>query len=399
VRDPGATDPYSRQRPAGYDPELLHEKRVLIAGAGSLAQPLCEALALSGLRELVIVDRDRFEPHNRAKSSHFPHSMRDADAGELPYKAEHVAGSVANCATAEGAMVRSANSWVEALGSDVFETAHIVVSAVDAIPARRYLARKAVEWNKPLVTGGFSGHRLWYEVYPAAGAASERPCWDCGRVPDGDVFSCRHYAEAAARESVIPAIQTGAMTLAGFMAEAAIMTLHGNEPIARGVSIDLRSGETLRSRLLPDPECAARHRTITIDARVDVHPSDGSARDVMSALDTDEGVVRLDAPFVHRAACRSCEQQTLVEQPLWAWIASPKCRDCGGQWPLSGMSGDRLPPVETPQDLRRTDEAWRVPLGSLGVAPGDVVQVSLPGGDLAVKLAGSSDEMLRCHVA
>lgn len=396
---PYDSDVFSRQRPAGYDPDQLHRRRVLIGGAGSLAQPLGEALVLSGVGDVVLVDQDRFEPHNRAKSSHYPHGMRDARPDELPYKAEYVAESLAAMATAPGGTVRSANRWVQALGADAFAAADVVISCVDAIPARRYIARRALEHNTPLVTGGFRANELWFEVYPAAGAPRARPCWNCGRVPDGDVFSCRHYAALAARESVIPAIQTGAMTLAGFMAEAVIMALHGKEAVARGVSIDLRTGETLVSRLLPDPHCAAHHRTLRVDEHVDVHPVSGCARDVVAALGASEGSVGLDTPFVRFASCRTCERQTCVEQPLWAWAAAPRCSDCGGPWPRSGAKGKRIPPVLAPQKLRSGDDDSTKPLAALGVAPGELLEVSLPARDLIVKLAGSADELLTCWPA
>jgi hypothetical protein len=388
------SDIFSRQRPAGYDPELLAGRRVVIAGAGSLAQPLGEALVLSGLGELVIVDGDRFEPHNRAKSSHYPHGLRDAEEAELPFKAEWVASSFARCATASGATIRYANTWVQALGADLFARADLVISCVDAIAARRYVARKALESDTPLVTGGFKANELWYEVHPAAGEPRARSCWNCGKVADGDVFSCRHYAAEAARHAVVPAIQPAATALGGFMAEAAIMALHGREPHARGVALDLRSGETIVSRLLPDPDCAARHRALPVAARVDVHPERGSAADVVAALGETRGVVRLAAPFVHEASCRACARQVTVEQPLWAWEAEPRCDGCGGPWERTDEAEEKLPPVLTPPELRATDPGWTETLATLGAAPGDELQVALPGRDLVVKLAGSAEERL-----
>lgn len=388
-------DVFSRQRLAGYDPERLRGASVLVAGAGSLAQPVAEALVLSGVGDLRIVDLDRFEPHNRAKSSHYPHQLRDADGDALPHKAEWVAQSLAAQATAPGAAVRYANAWVEDLGADAFAAADVVVSCVDAIPARRYVARKALELDRPLVTGGFRAHALWFEVYPAAEQPRARSCWNCGRVPDTDVFSCRHYAAEAEREAIIPAIQTGATALGGYMAEAAIMALHGREPVARSVSLDLRTGESLLSRLVPDPDCAARHRVLEIDVIVPTHPDRGSAAALAAALGEPDAVVALDAPFVLTAACRSCERTAAVDAPLWAWVAQPRCHSegCGGRWPLTGDAGRRLPP-EAPAQLRPGDELWTRPLAELGVAPGDLLHVAVPGRDLVVKLAGSADE--RC---
>lgn len=389
------TDPYSRQRLAGYDPERLHGARVLVAGAGSLAQPLAETLVLSGVGDVRIADLDRFEPHNRAKSSHYPHHLRDAEADELPYKAEWVATSLARQATAPGGVVRYANAWIEELGVAAFSDVDVVVSCVDAIAARRWIASKALEFDRLLVTGGFSGGEIWYEVYPAIAPAQERPCWNCDKTPDGDVFSCRHYAVRAAEEQIIPAIQAGAVALAGFMAEAAIRALHDEEPAARGVALDLRTGESIVSRLLPDPECAIRHRLVHVDTAVPVHPGTGTFADLGEHVDGDVRAVELETPFVHTAACRNCMRTAKVEAPQWAWAAQPRCFPCGGRWARTDDEPLKSPPVTTPQ-VRPGDPLWTLAMAKVGIAPGDVLALRTSSGLQTVRVAGSSDERWTC---
>jgi len=385
-------DVYSRQRLAGYDPDRLHERRVLIAGAGSLAQPVGDTLVLSGVGDTRIVDLDRFEAHNRAKSSLYPHHLRDTAAGPLPYKAEWVATALAERATAPGGVVRYANAWVQRLGAAAVRDVDVVVSCVDAISARSWLARTALEQNRPLVTGGFSANQLWYAVYPAAGAAHERPCWNCSGTPEADdVFSCRHYAEAAAKAGIVPAIQSGATALAGFMAEATIMLLHDRETAPRFVALDLRTGETTVSKLLPDPDCARRHRITGADAVIDTHPATATLADIAAGLDDSVILAVLPAPLVRSAACRMCARTTAVDAPLWEWEAAPRCDHHGGPWRRTIDEVLGVPPV-TVSEVRPRDPLWNVPMAELGIAPGDSLAVRTHAGSRTVQVDGSSDE-------
>jgi molybdopterin/thiamine biosynthesis adenylyltransferase len=369
-------DLYSRSRLAGYEPDRLHSARVLVIGAGSLAQPLLENLALSGVGELRVVDRDRFEPHNRAKSSHYPHHLATRPGAELPLKAEWVAGQIAQLATAPRAVVRFANSWIQDLGAAAFENLDAVVSCADAISARRYVARRATEFDLPLITGGFKAERLWYSVYPVSERRNERACWNCEGVPEEDVFSCRHYAREAENAGVIPAIQTGAATLAGFMAEATIMLLHGREATARSVAIDLRSGESILSRPVFDPECASRHRGAPDAESVDLDPTRGTCADLASMLSVERMTLTLTATFVATAACRTCHRTARVNAPLWAWEAQPHCRrrGCDGPWDPLASHAVQAPPI-TASEVRLDQPLADVPLAALGIAPGDIVSI------------------------
>ena len=312
-------DLYSRSRLAGYEPERLHGARVLVIGAGSLAQPLLENLALSGVGELRVVDRDRFEPHNRAKSSHYPHHLANSSETGLPFKAEWVAGRVAHLATALGAIVKFANTSIQDLGAAAFDDVDVVVSCVDAISARRYIVRRTMEFDRPLVTGGIKAERLWYSVYRVIGLRDERCCWNCEGVPEEDAFSCRHYARDAERAGVIPAVQPGAAALAAYMAEATIMLLHGREPTARSVAIDLRSGESMLSHPVFDPDCASRHRGMVEADPVEFDPAKGSCADLAAVIGVQRMTLTPPATFVETAACRTCHRTARVEAPLWAW--------------------------------------------------------------------------------
>ena len=338
-----------------------------------------------------MVDRDRFEPHNRAKSSHYPHHLANSSETGLPFKAEWVAGRVAHLATAPGAIVKFANTWIQDLGAAAFDDVDVVVSCVDAISARRYIVRRTMEFDRPLVTGGIKAERLWYSVYPVIGLRDERCCWNCEGVPEEDAFSCRHYARDAERAGVIPAIQTGAAALAAYMAEATIMLLHGREPTARSVAIDLRSGESMLSHPAFHPDCASRHRGM-VEADPVESTRQGKLRrsrrgDRCPADDADAaGDVRRDRGMPHLPSDRSRRGASVGME------AQPHCRrrGCGGPWKPLPSRALQVPPI-TASEVRLDQPLAGVALAALGIAEGDRVSIFANGTHRTIKLGNGQN--------
>lgn len=105
---------FSRERLAGYDPKRMNDSKVLIAGAGALGQNTALNLALSGVGELRIVDRDLFEEHNRTRSPLFPLPEEQEIYGLD--KASVVARKLGRLMTAPTPVIRWANQWIQELG-------------------------------------------------------------------------------------------------------------------------------------------------------------------------------------------------------------------------------------------------------------------------------------------
>jgi molybdopterin/thiamine biosynthesis adenylyltransferase len=62
----------SRERAAGYRPEVLRRARVLLGGAGAGANNAALTLALSTVGEVLVVDFDAYEEHNATRSPFYP---------------------------------------------------------------------------------------------------------------------------------------------------------------------------------------------------------------------------------------------------------------------------------------------------------------------------------------
>ncbi len=157
-------DLQSRARLAGYDPDRL-DAVVLVVGMGASGQNTALNLALAGIRELRVVDADRFEQHSRTRSPLFP-----PGAGDGVPKATATAAALARVATHPDALVRFADARIEELGAAIFDEVDVVVSCVDAKRARAYLADRCSALGLPLVEAGFQGAEVNLAVFPAGRA-------------------------------------------------------------------------------------------------------------------------------------------------------------------------------------------------------------------------------------
>lgn len=375
-------DRQSRARRAGYDPAVLEASGVIVVGAGALGQNVLLNLALSGVRELRIVDGDVFEDHNTTRSPLFPPGAVGAS------KAAAVGGVLAGLHTAAAGRIRTADCWIEDLGLGAFAGVDLIVACVDSLAARAYLAKVALLLGLPIVDGGFSGAEVGMTAYPSGGDPTERACWRCGGPPVPGSFSCRQFAEYSDAAGVIPAIQNGAATLGGLVAEAIVMMVHGRIEEPRRVSLDIRSGESLVSRPTPSPECAPGHRRLPEPAPSSLAPS-ATARDLVEEHGDENTLLFLPHPFVERAPCPGCQGTSEVEAPAHRWARNPHCEECGGPWPRLSTNNEGQDVVtELGRDHPRAAES----LAKLGIPPGDVLELHR-GSSPAIRIAGGTEDL------
>jgi hypothetical protein len=375
-------DRQSRARRAGYDPEVLEAASVIVVGAGALGQNVLLNLALSGVRELRIVDGDVFEDHNVTRSPLFPPGAVGAG------KASAVGGVLAGLHTAAAGRLRTADRWIEDVGLGAFAGVDLIAACVDSLAARAYLAKVALLLGLPMVDGGFSGAEVGMTAYPAGGDPTELACWRCGGAPVPGAFSCRQFAEYSAAAGVVPAIQNGAATLGGLVSEALVMMLHDGIEEPRRISLDIRTGESLVSRPTPSPECAPGHRTLPEPAPSSLGVA-ATVLELLEELGDEDTLMFLPRPYVERAPCPGCQGTSEVEAPVHRWVRNPRCEECRGPWRrLSTAAAGQDVVTELSRDHPRAGES----LATLGVLPGDIVELH-GGRSKAVRIAGGAADL------
>lgn len=372
---------FSRERLAGYDPERMNRSSVLIVGAGALGQNTALDLALSGIGEIRIVDRDQFEEHNRTRSPAFP-LPEERDRYGLN-KAEAVAGKIGRLMTARNAVMRFANKWIQELGDGAFTGVSAVVSAVDSRIARAYLSDKARQHGLPFVEGGFEREHLRVTFFPAPNGAdlSTLPCWRCLQPSVEGSLSCSSYARNADAVGIIPAIQNTAAVLGGLQAEAAILAIQTElreEQGARAFSLNIRTWQSQSVALRADRKCPGVHH-VSKSAPVQLQTiADDTVEHLLQEISESLGSsarvwlpLRTYSKLFWTAPCgnRLCGNMVSIRSPEWRWLMHPRCSDCGGQFAVLNDKHKRFTYTTAEISLASNPEILAATGREIGLAP------------------------------
>lgn len=389
-----ATSIHSRTVLAGYSPDVMHEGRVAIIGAGALGQNCAVNLALSGVGRIAVVDLDRFEAHNATRSPCYPTEAEVARVGWG--KAPVVASRLRAIATAPAPEVFYSTEPVQRLGDGVIRWADVVVSAVDNLAARAWLAERCRLHGRPMIEGGFSGSRMSFSAF---GPGAEEPCYRCTNPDRESSASCTQYAHQAESAQVIPAIQVSAAALGAYTASLAISVLHGDTG-SYGARFygDARVPKLARATLQRDPNCPNfRHAPIPDGPEVRLRDDAGATvGDVARLLHGAAGVRRLRfaEPVLLSVNCTRCPRLCAVRSLESAWLAVSRCRPCGGPWVAE--AGASSPDARV--DLRTDELDGRlaaIPAADLGLRPGGAVEVELADGRSGVvRFAGNPLDLM-----
>lgn len=128
----------------------LLERCVAVVGCGGLGGHVIEGLARSGVGRLIVVDGDRFVPHNLNRQ------ILGTLGGLGRLKAEVAAERVAEVNPAVEVVVRAVTATAENL-SDLLAGADVVVDALDTPRDRLVLQTAAAQLGLPLVHGAIAG--------------------------------------------------------------------------------------------------------------------------------------------------------------------------------------------------------------------------------------------------
>jgi hypothetical protein len=238
--------------------------------------------------------------------------------------------------------------------------AAVVLGCLDTRRARLRLLGRCALVEAPLVDGGT--HPWGGEVRLRLSAAE--PCYGCSLTPHqrgmSDLpWSC---ADPAEDEPAGASIASAAL-IAGWMTAIALRVIFGEPPPYRLVRADTLLGQAWPVTTERDPSCP-HHRPIGPTEPLGVG-SGSQVADLLSVLPAESEPLTWTS-FVLAGNCANCDKSQEVMPYLDA--SDTLCPDCGQRTWL-------------PTSQRIRDAADSAILRDLGVAPQDVLAVSLPEGE------------------
>lgn len=386
---------HSRSVLAGYDPDRLHQSRVLVVGVGALGQNIVQDLSLSGIGNLLLVDFDVFEPHNATRSPYYPTGDEQSRFGLA--KVPIVAERAYNSSTDSSPEVLYIESHIQLVGDAAILWADVIVSAVDSVTARAWLAERCRLHGKPLVEGGFSGALFNMSAFSGESGTA---CYRCVNPSRASSASCTMYALAAEAAHVIPAIQSTAAVLGGLITEQIIQILHGDyQHFGKRVYGDIRRVVMDTALLQVDASCPGQHQRAEKLGKLSGLKPTATLGDLAHLVNVEygEGMIILAEPLHITYPCTRCGVMCHVQATESAWLARARCEECGGPWSSSdAQSPTSVTVLDIPRDFAApfVSPAAATPTASVGIRPGGAILYSGFCGDGLIFLEGD----LRSHV-
>ncbi len=205
--------------------DAISRARVLMVGAGALGNEVGKNLALSGFRDVTVVDMDTVAVSNLSRCLFF----REDDAKESRPKAELVANGINSLSGANSSKAVTAS--IEEVGHALFEGSDVILGCLDNVLARTHVNGRSYHAGKIYIDGGMDGltGRVMV-VRPPDGA-----CLQCGMNKSHAKvanlrFSCTG-AETVFHEPRMAAEITTTSLLAAIMVREVVKHVSGRDDL------------------------------------------------------------------------------------------------------------------------------------------------------------------------
>jgi adenylyltransferase/sulfurtransferase len=324
-------DRFARHRLiAWWDQEKLAAARVLVIGAGALGNEIVKNLALLGIGNVLIADRDRIELSNLARSVLF----READLGE--FKAD-VAARRAREIFPQMNVHAFNGDVVNALGAGAFRWADVVIGGLDNRETRLHVNRVCWKLGKPWIDGAIEMIQGVARAF-LPDVEQKRPCYECTMTArDWDLLNQRRACNMLTREQMqtghTPTTPTISSIIAGVQTQEAVKLIHGLDVApARGFVFMGATCESYTVDYQRKPDCLSHDRFETI---VELDRA-SDAITLRELLDVARGELGNDATLdlgrdiVERLECPACGKSEPVFAPLGTLRANRAICPCDG---------------------------------------------------------------------
>ncbi|MEM2963873.1 MAG: ThiF family adenylyltransferase, partial [Candidatus Bathyarchaeia archaeon] len=192
--------------------KLLRESKVFIAGAGALGNETAKNLALMGVGHITIADHDKVETSNLSRCVFFDKK----DVGK--FKAHTLAQKLGK--KFPYVKFKAYNMRVEEVPEEEFLSSNVLISGLDNLTSRAYMASLANRYNIPLVDGGMVGNLCRVQIF----SPGQSPCPIC-MVPVldyGQLTGLRNPCSAPLEDTTIPSFITATSLVSAVQSSEAV---------------------------------------------------------------------------------------------------------------------------------------------------------------------------------
>jgi adenylyltransferase/sulfurtransferase len=321
-------DRFDRFRLIGWwDQKKLTSAKVVVIGAGALGNEIIKNLALLGVGNIFIADKDRIENSNLSRSVLY----READTGR--FKAEVAAGSAKEIYPAAH-VHHFTGDIIHDLGMGVYRWADLVIGGLDNREARLAINRNCWKTNRPWIDGAIEQIQGIARVFVPDG-----PCYEC-TMSDRDWQllqhrrSCNLLTRTEMETGKTPTTPTISSIIAGVQCQEAVKMIHGIQTMAgKGWVFSGLSTDSYQTEYQRKPNCYS-HDTLDEIVPLDETSDSITLAELLErarALCGDKAEIELSRDVLEKLVCPKCGHSEQLFQSLGKIRATqatcPKCND------------------------------------------------------------------------
>ena len=321
-----------------FDLDRIQKAKVMVIGAGAIGNEVLKNLALLGIGNIYIFDRDTIEMSNLTRSILF----RAEDCNRL--KAEAAADTLRKINPDINVVWRNGDIRFD-LGLGLIRRMDVVIGCLDNRGARLKMNTDCFRIGKPWVDAGIGQLNGQIRVFsPETGA-----CYECSFTEDDYIqvgMPCNRLASIYASEGKIPTTPTIASIVAGVQVQETLKLLdyknwNGRTLVSHEMIFNGTVGECMRVELVRRDDCLA-HETISDDEIVEL-PKASVEKTTFDALlkmvekRLGKGAsLELNFDIALTADCAYCHEKTPVLKPVGLYFQEHLvCEKCGNERTLN----------------------------------------------------------------
>jgi molybdopterin/thiamine biosynthesis adenylyltransferase len=375
-----------------FDLGRIQKAKILVIGAGAIGNEVLKNLALLGVGNIFIYDRDTIEMSNLTRSILF----RAEDCTRL--KAEAAADAIKKI-NPDISVVWKAGDIRFDLGLGFIRQMDVVIGCLDNRAARLKINTDCFRIGTPWVDAGIGQLNGQIRVF----SPQEGACYECSFTEDDYIqvgMPCNRLASLYISEGKIPTTPTIASIVAGVQVQETLKlldykrwegrTLVSNELIYNGTVCDVT-----RVRLVRREDCLG-HDSIAAEDIVELTNAStekttfGELLEMIESHLNQSTSVELNFDIALSVDCTFCKAKTPVLKPVGLFYEEHLlCEKCGNQRDLSVfhiINKKQIEVFEQIKDLKLRD---------LNIPECDILQAwGADGSGISFELTGDREKML-----